>query len=217
MAEIADVQKDLIEARAMAGSQCEMLVASLIRLGRLISRAEKAVDRANWDQWLHDTLRMTPRLAARYAQLSADTVKPVDLASRVILGALNMNLSDEIVLPDADHIVKATDMQNRTLYMWPADKACDSIFVIAFDVPGSPAFECCMKPIETKTAKDFLTGVTPAGFNFGNADYQILPALPAEIARYNDMLERHQEKALRFKDQREKAANGDDKMRAGKA
>lgn len=196
MAELEDLADDIAEAQKKAHEQCFLFVRGLIKLGGLIREAEKRVDRKDWDTWLSETVSMTPRLAARYAELAEDPTPSNTIAARVVLGALRLNLSDEIKIPDADHIVKATDMHNRTLYIWPADKEGLHVNAIVFGA-DKKGYECSGKPLLARTAHEVLALEPLGGFAFGNADYQIIPAGKRDLDMFDDMLRRHQEKAYR--------------------
>jgi hypothetical protein len=202
MAEIKEIEDDISFTRAEALDRCSSLVRSLIRLGMLIRKAEQRIPLRDWDDWLDKTLRMSPRLAAKYAELSEDTTPPPEIAKRVILGALNLNLSDEIVIPDANHIAKATDMQNKVLYIWPSDETGDHLLAIVFDGQRR-IYECSREPFPASTAKEFLERQMPADFMFGNASYELLLASQTDFDRFNEMLRRHKEKALRQKEEHE--------------
>lgn len=202
MAEIEEITDDITFARAEAVDRCSSLVRGMIRLGMLIRKAEQKIPRRDWDEWLDKTLRMTPRLAAKYAELSEETTPLPEIAKRVILGALNLNLVDEIMIPDANHIVKATDIENKVLYIWPADKAGDHLLAIVFDGQRR-MYECSREPFLASTAKELLERYMPGGFLFGNASYEMLAAHQNDFDRFNDMLKRHKEKAMRQKEKRE--------------
>lgn len=196
MVDLEDLADDITQAQKTAHDRCSQFVRGLIKLGGLIKEAEKRVDRKDWDTWLADTVGMTPRLAARYAELAEDPTPPNNIAARIVMGALRLNLSDEIKIPDADHIVKATDLHNRTLYIWPADKDGLNVHVIVFGADRK-GYECSNKPLLARTAHEVLALDPIGGFSFGNADYQIIPASKRDLDMFDDMLRRHQEKAFR--------------------
>lgn len=189
-----DLAAEIDRTRETVLRRCGAAIASMIEIGRLMGEAREILEEEALLAWLKGRVGMTPRLSARYVELATDPAMQRKALSGLISGALGLNLCDEVVLPPSPaHMVKGRDMNNVTLYLWPADPRAERLHAIAMDrTPGKPPYwEGLRNPLLAGHVARILVDRPPCGFHFSNAHFEILPAGPDDLARLDDMLARY--------------------------
>lgn len=187
---------DIMRRRVMR--RCEAMLRSVVEVGELLAEANEILDDEAFLKWLDKDVCMTRRLAGKYVELAADRKAQSKAVPGMISGALGLNLCDEVQLPpDPHHIVKGHDMNNVTLYIWPADPRGERLHAFAMNrTPGKAGYwEGLREPLLASHVPRILIESPPCGFHFSNAHFEILPAGPRDLDRLDDMRARYAEKS----------------------
>ena len=178
--------------------RCEAMLRSVVEIGELLAEAKEHLDDEAFLEWLRTDVGMTRRLAGKYVELAADRKAQSKALSAMLSGALGLNLSDEVQLPpDPHHVVKGHDMNNVTLYIWPADPRGERLHAFAMNrTPGKAGYwEGLREPLLRSHVPRILIESPPCGFHFSNAHFEIMPAGPRDLERLDDMRARYAAKS----------------------
>jgi Protein of unknown function (DUF3102) len=184
------IAADIAAARSRANGLCKQFVAALREIGELLAEAEKTIAPSDWDKWLQQDAYINQRLAQHY--IAATKEKPFEAEQRAIRGALNIYLSDEVVIPDEHHLVRATDVWMSRLFIWPAKDGA-GFWAMAFDKARNK-YNGNRQPIPKEHLAEIIATYMRDLFEIANAAYETMPATPKDIAALDDMRVRHLDK-----------------------
>lgn len=181
------IAADIAEARKRAHGLSRQFVAALREMGELLIEAEKTIEPGDWPKWLQEDAFINERLAHHY--MSAATEPQFEVEQRAIRGALDIFLSDEVVIPDERHIVRASDIWMNRLFIWPARDG-SGFYAMAFDRQRNK-YSGNRQPVPKEHLAEIIAANLRGLFELANAAYEVMGATAKDLDALDDMRARH--------------------------